>query len=563
MAVEFDEDHQQPEHKKYEEPIAHRRQTIHILKREVMMLEDMLRNERGTHEVLKRAHRRDPGPAISIPGFIPPKVKELLVELGEVDDEIARLERQVSTLQADLTLDQAVNRDLKSRNRLQQQQQQQQQESVSVNPQRVSFEAKTLHFISKAMKGDFTVNNDFTPLNGQVNVGTNEENGSKAWLKPQVSPLKSPRLNLTPKKEIEQRVSFDLTPKSSPSSTDTDEQHGSRGEKSQSPNKLSESIMKCLIFIYVRLHRTTRQNELEKPGGSAGCRTFRGDPINVKAIQSLQKESRQQDPYGIFSAEESIPRDIGPYKNLILFGPSSLDLKCLSSTSFVPLLRNLRGLLNNLRKVDLGSLTWNQKLAFWINMYNACVMNGFLQFGVPSSPEKLLNLMNEATLNIGGNFLNAQAIENFILRKSLNSSDTNDGKEVMARQLYGLGTHDPNVTFSLCCGTRSSPSVRIYTAEGVISELERSKQEYLQASIMVTSTGKIAVPELLFKNMKDFAQDKESLVKWICHQLPVSGLLRKSMVECFRGLKSSAVVIEKIDYDFEFQYLLANISSPY
>lgn len=152
--------------------------------------------------------------------------------------------------------------------------------------------------------------------------------------------IKSLQVIFWMQREREPRVSFELTTKSSPSSTDTDDH--SRGQKSPSPNKLSESIMKCLIFIFVRLHRTTRQNELEKTGGSAASRSFRGDPVNVKAIQSLLKESRQQDPYGIFDAEESVRRDIGPYKNLILFGWSSLDLKCLSSVSFAPLLKNLR-----------------------------------------------------------------------------------------------------------------------------------------------------------------------------------------------------------------------------
>lgn len=101
--------------------------------------------------------------------------------------------------------------------------------------------------------------------------------------------------------------------------------------------------------------------------------------------------------------------------------------------------------------------------------------------------------------------------------------------------------------------------MKIYTADGVTAELERSKLEYLQAAIMVTNTKRIALPELLIRNMRDFGQDMGSLMEWLCHQLPTSGSLRKSIVDCFRGLhggKASAVV-EKIPYEFEFQYLLA------
>ena len=100
--------------------------------------------------------------------------------------------------------------------------------------------------------------------------------------------------------------------------------------------------------------------------------------------------------------------------------------------------------------------------------------------------------------------------------------------------------------------------MRIYTADGVTAELEKTKLDYLQASIMVTSTKKIAFPELLLRNMLDFAIDTDSMVEWVCNQLPTSGTLRKSMVDCFRGhtpVKASTIV-EKIPYDYEFQYLL-------
>lgn len=107
--------------------------------------------------------------------------------------------------------------------------------------------------------------------------------------------------------------------------------------------------------------------------------------------------------------------------------------------------------------------------------------------------------------------------------------------------------------------------MRIYTAEGIAAELERSKLEYLQASIIVTSTKKIAFPELLLRNGANLLAEtgSGSLVEWVCQQLPTSGTLRKSMVECFRSGQSSSnsglqatVSVEKIPYDYEFQYLL-------
>lgn len=171
--------------------------------------------------------------------------------------------------------------------------------------------------------------------------------------------------------------------------------------------------MKCLNFIYIRLLRTSRAMEIEKLGttisrstqlnSSLNSRSFRAETgLSSKPNAMSQKESRQADPYGVFDLEDSIPRDIGPYKNLVRFTASSMDPKCIKSSSSVPLLKKLRyaqlptsrltsstmqnllftvfsvdfrELMAQLQRIDLGSLTTQQKQAFWINMYNACVMH--------------------------------------------------------------------------------------------------------------------------------------------------------------------------------------------
>ncbi|KAI3461408.1 hypothetical protein Pfo_018071 [Paulownia fortunei] len=291
------------------------------------------------------------------------------------------------------------------------------------------------------------------------------------------------------------------------------------------------------------------------PDPNTICRRSNEVAFEIKALRFISKAIKEDHKLSDFSINEKAMNSrrfstqkentfyIGPYKNLVRFTSSSVDLKRIKNSSSVPLFQKLKVLMDGLQKVDL-------------------------RFLIPSvsSPEKLLTLINRATLNISGNSINAQAIERFILRKPADSLDKQIfgkgdkyTKEMIVYELYGLDTPDPNIVFALCCGTRSSPAVKIYTADDVTAELERSKLEYLQAAIMVTSTKKIALPELLLRNMHDFAQDMDSLMEWMCHQLPTSGSLRKSIFDCLRGLhggKASAVV-EKIPYDFEFQYLLA------
>ncbi|MED6116796.1 hypothetical protein PIB30_103499, partial [Stylosanthes scabra] len=584
----------------------------------VSMLQKLLEQEEKVHEILEMVHNRPNNVSTlsSIPNFLPPKMKELLAELVMVEGEISRLEIQITHLQTSLKHEQNItkskpwhnnnlsNNNSNSYNNVNNHHNHHHHfpiTSTTSKPipipisspihqrnsvhERMAFETKALHFISKAIKGDYyalnsnnnnDINNEFsssslnektgfmmmknsveqkdTTTNNtkfQEDVKFHQENrvvGRKIHngMMKAPSPMRDPRHPSPKIRDRNPEMYLDL-----PTRSLLDPLLSEETDLKWQPNKLSESIMKCLNFIYVRLLRTSRAMELEKSGpilrslhSSLSSRSFRVDTTSSNTKSSLmliQREARQQDPYGIFDSEESIPRDIGPYKNLVIFTSSSMDPKFISSPSSIPLLRKLRILMSNLQTVDLKGLTYQQKLAFWINVYNACIMHGFIQYGVPSTPEKLLALMNKATLNVGGNIINAQAIEHFILRKSAASNIKEvqrkgewEDKESKIGELYELESVDPNVTFALCCGTRSSPAVRIYTSDGVTSELEKAKLDYLQASIMATSTKRIGFPELLLRNMHDFASDTDSLVDWVCNQLPTSGTLRKSMVDCFR-----------------------------
>ncbi|CAA7050408.1 unnamed protein product [Microthlaspi erraticum] len=610
------------------------------IEKEVWMLREMLDQEEKTREILEKVqkHQLPSSSSISLPASLPPKMKELITELSIVEGEISRLEIQISHLQINLKQEQdetvrqastsssrrtwqaseSYNNDninlhqapilpkyptlpppspMVTKGMMKHENNNTKSSTSHHHQENTTFETKTMHFINKAIKGDYAMESFHKP-NEKVGIVEKKDNRSvqqenklqeninmkkmtRTMKSP--SPLREPRYS-SPKPNKERvttlDASLDLPPKSLSSTLLTED--GQNVQK-WNPNKLAENIMKCLNFIYVRLLRTTRVMELDKSGPisrsapySSSSRSFRIENGTSSLSKSMNiasyKESRQQDPYGIFDVEASLARDIGAYKNLVIVTSSSMDSKCISSSSSVSLIRKLRVLMKNLETLDLRALSHQQKLAFWINMFNACVMHGYLQHGVPKTTEKLQSLVyNKATMNVGGKNISAHTIEHCILRKPANPTMTQDRhEEMIIRKLYGVEATDPNITFALSCGTRSSPAVRIYTGEGVATELEKSKMEYLQASVVVTAAKRVILPELLVKHAADFVVatadgsggEMGSLAKWVCSQLPTSGSLRKSMVECFKNQNSkasssSSLVVEKIPYDFEFQYLLA------
>ncbi|VAH13741.1 unnamed protein product [Triticum turgidum subsp. durum] len=560
------------------------------LEHEVAELKQQLSNEETVHHILERALHPTTTTAaatssarsvlLNIPAFIPAKANQLLAELVLVEEEIARLESQIHTMKGGLITTAQQQRASMATTAYASSYSPSVYASndngngnsngtaahAALNRQpadQVAPEIKSMFFISQAMNAEY-LQRHLAADDKPDRSPRDQDRGSRAAA---VSPkfndniFGPPPRNSHDKKqsdrEAEKPPRVTQEPSPPPTMAKRDEQ-----SKAQ-PNKLSERIVKCLAVIFIRLLRSSRAAEMEKSGNLARSGNLQGSfridaALNVAAGAAKEKDRGQQDHYGIFRIQDSMVRDIGPYKNLVRFTSSAFDLRGFSSS---PLLTKLREMLEALQQVDLRVLTHQQKLAFWLNIYNTCIMHGILQHGLPSNSEKLLALKNKATINVSRQKFTALVIENFILRQPSSVKEEFwkcdvDAEEQQVRGLYGLNSSEPNILFAMCCGNRSSPALRIYKADRVMADLEKAKLDYLQASLVVTSTRRLLIPSLIHSNMHDFAKDMESLLRWICDQLPTSWSLRKSMVDCLRGHLKVEDVVEAIPYDYEFQYLL-------
>ncbi|PIN18239.1 hypothetical protein CDL12_09091 [Handroanthus impetiginosus] len=311
-------------------------------------------------------------------------------------------------------------------------------------------------------------------------------------------------------------------------------------------NKMSEDILKCLISIFVRLSSSKGKTMDFESFSSLAAKTFNEDDV----------ESKSRDPYCNFS--EFKTRDIGSYKDLYVIEAHSVDLNRKTRASF--LIRRLKLLLDKLSSVKLDGLNHQQKLAFWINIYNSCIMNAFLEHGIPDSPDMIMIQMQKATIKVGGHVLKALMIEHLILRlpyhlKYTYAKSAKNDERKFCRTL-GLEWSEPLVTFALSCGSWSSPAVRVYTASQIETELETAKRDYLQAAIGISSTNNLVIPKLLDWYLLDFAKDMDALLDWICLQLPDE--LRNEAVKCLerRGKEPLSKLVQVMPYNFSFRYLV-------
>ncbi|KAK3000087.1 hypothetical protein RJ639_023688 [Escallonia herrerae] len=538
--------------------------------RKLALLEDVenlkkkLRHEENVHKALERAFSRPLGALPRLPPYLPPYTIELVAEVAVLEEEVVWLEEQVVTFRQGLYQEAVHVSTRKSA-----------ENSTDPNDQPVIARSRKLHSRSlsqsevgsscrawhlpslsrnascrKLLPSDYASNGMRNCSNRLLNgkdaswkfsfpleeeLGKENRSCSNSIKGNQSRERKTPTVEPTVKRPP-------IQPKPAEYCVDRPKQQcrlidqeraeeisaGSSEDKlleaESMANRISEDVLKCLSSIFVRLSMSRGKTlELETFSSLMGL-----------AFGENNLETELRDPYSICSKIKT--RDVVLYKHLHAIEAASVDLNRKKNASF--LIRRLKLLLEKLASVTLDDLTHQQKLAFWINTYNSCMMN--------------------ATITVGGHLLNAITIEHFILRLPYHSKYTRSAKngEIKARSKFGLEWSEPLVTFALSCGSWSSPAVRVYTACQVENELEAAKRDYLQAAVGISSTNKLIIPKLLDWYLLDFAKDLDAFLDWICLQLPDE--LRNAAVTCLesRGREPLSRLVQVTPYDFSFRYLI-------
>ncbi|MBA0772019.1 hypothetical protein Gotri_007463 [Gossypium trilobum] len=535
--------------------VTNRRRSIRekkiALLQDVDKLKRKLRHEENVHRALERAFTRPLGALPRLPPYLPPYTLELLAEVAVLEEEVVRLEEQVVSFRQGLYQEAVYassKRNVENLNESTVEQspvrssKHQRSKSLSVNEMSlVPTIARSQPSLSRSVSSRKMLPPDtiydragqcfIRPTNGkQASTKFNSASGDVRGkenqsfanaVKDKQSPDKKVSNTVTPVKrlptkldsadkyldplkvQLDGRLVKQENAQASPSSSTDDKV----SEVDSTPNKISEDIVRCLFRIFARL--STLKDKAAESG-------------------TLPRESEVRDPYGICSDLKT--RDIGPYQHLCAIEVNTINLN--RSTNALFLIHKLKFLLGKLASVNLEGLSHQQKLAFWINTYNSCMMNAILEHGVPELPERVVALM----------------------QKTCPKAAKND--EVKARNIFGLEWSEPLVTFALACGSWSSPAVRVYTAAHVEEELETAKRDYLQAAVGISRTNKLTIPKLLDWYLLDFAKDLESLLDWVCLQLPND--VRNEAVKCLErnGKETLSQLVQVMPYDFSFRLLL-------
>ena len=142
----------------------------------------------------------------------------------------------------------------------------------------------------------------------------------------------------------------------------------------------------------------------------------------------------------------------------------------------------------NLKSMDRGALTRREeRIAFWINLYNVIVIHGVIALGIRDSVKEVWNFFRGVRYQIGKHFFSPDDIEHGILR-----GNRRPPYALFRRFLRGdprlkfiVQPLDPRIHFTLVCGSSSCPFIDVYTPENLEEELTLASQTFINSKSVI------------------------------------------------------------------------------
>ncbi|XP_011085530.1 uncharacterized protein LOC105167480 isoform X1 [Sesamum indicum] len=330
----------------------------------------------------------------------------------------------------------------------------------------------------------------------------------------------------------------------------------------ETPNKLSQDMVKCISDIYCRLAEPPSANHRPSSPASSLSSTSAFSPKDQCDLWSpglrndSSSDNRLDSPFHV----EGLKDFNGACSRTVEVLRIHKNDQKLSDTRY--LLQNYRSLISQLKDMDPSKMTNEEKLAFWINVHNALVMHAFLAYGIPRNNMKRMFLLLKAAYNVGGQVVSADVIQNSILgcrmsrpgqwlRLLLTSKTKFKASDEW--QAYATERPEPLLHYALSCGSHSDPVVRIYTPKAVFQELEAAKEDYICGTLGIGKDQKVLLPKLVESYAKDSGLCPAGIMEMMQQILPDS---QSKSINDHNQTEKSHKNIEWVPHNFSFRYLI-------
>ncbi len=181
-------------------------------------------------------------------------------------------------------------------------------------------------------------------------------------------------------------------------------------------------------------------------------------------------------------------------------------------------------LSNNLKTMNLAVLARREeRIAFWINLYNVIVIHGVIALGIKDSVKEVWNFFRRVYYQIGNYLFSPDDIEHGILRGNRRPPYS------LFRRFRGgdprlnfiVEPLDPRIHFTLVCGSSSCPFIDVYTPENLEEELTMASQTFINSRgvIFDRSRKQISLSSIFKWYARDFGADQAQRLRFIARYL--------------------------------------------
>ncbi|KAF7054827.1 hypothetical protein CFC21_062442 [Triticum aestivum] len=158
----------------------------------------------------------------------------------------------------------------------------------------------------------------------------------------------------------------------------------------QTPNKISEDMIKCIAGIYIRIRDVSAVQRAFFPSPCSSFSSASG--ISSKFTGDIWSPRCRKESFIEAWQDSSFSSgDLGQQCDSVI-EVSALCKGAQRSADVKDMLCKYKSLVQLLETVDLGGMKNEEKLAFWINVHNAMMMHAHIEYRIPQSNSKRMLL---------------------------------------------------------------------------------------------------------------------------------------------------------------------------
>jgi pentatricopeptide repeat protein len=173
-----------------------------------------------------------------------------------------------------------------------------------------------------------------------------------------------------------------------------------------------------------------------------------------------------------------------------------------------------------LKRLNLNCLTTREeRLAFWINLYNVMGIHGIVELGIRDSVNEVNGYFTRVLYQIGDFTFSLDDIEHGILRGNRRRL-TSIWKPFSAadpRIAFVIDPPDPRIHFTLVCASSSCPPIELYTADDIDQELTVAGEVFINSGGVVIDRKKksLSLSRIFDWYGRDFGPDLPARLRYL------------------------------------------------